>query len=146
MSDKFTIVYVGNVNELEEHILYKSEQEIRKGKPGLWCKTADQYVRQLSIIGINPYPESALDETIADNTPPMVKHINKNTEYENFYRWGIQGGRTGNHRIIYAIHNFHKVILLHHFDKRYNGLIKRKDLIPAELNYEDYCLDEPNLY
>ncbi|WHX26183.1 hypothetical protein QNH47_18945 [Virgibacillus halodenitrificans] len=45
MSGKFIIVYVGNVNELEEHLLYKSEQEIRKEKLGLWCKTADQYVR-----------------------------------------------------------------------------------------------------
>lgn len=74
------------------------------------------------------------------------KHINVNTSYESFYRWGIQGGRTGNHRIIYAIHNYHKVIMLYHFDKQYNGLIKRKELIPAELNYENYCILDPNFY
>lgn len=56
------------------------------------------------------------------------------------------GHRTGNHRIIYSIHNFYKVILLYYFDKQYNGLIKRDDLIPAEVNYENYCGIDPSLY
>ncbi|MEK4876210.1 hypothetical protein N1I87_16535 [Bacillus sp. FSL W8-0102] len=144
-SEEFEIIYEGNVSEFEEQLLYKSEQEVRKGRPGLWCKIADIYVRQLTIIRYNPFPEEPDDISI-DETPPSIKHINKNTEYENFYRWGIHGGRTGNHRIIYAIHNFHKVIFLYYFDKQYNGLIKRDDLIPAELNYETYCALDPSLY
>ncbi|PAV30758.1 hypothetical protein CIL05_03280 [Virgibacillus profundi] len=146
-SNKFKIIYQGNVEEFEEQILKKSHQEVRSGKPGKWCKLADEYARQLTIISINPYPEEIEgDKWVVDETPPSIKHIDKNTSHKNFYRWGFQGGRTGNHRIIYAIHNFYKVILLYHFDKGYNGLIKRDDLIPAELNYEDYCSNNPNLY
>ncbi|MDQ0297895.1 mRNA-degrading endonuclease RelE of RelBE toxin-antitoxin system [Salibacterium salarium] len=106
-----------------------------------------EYARQLTIISINPYPGiTSKEKATDDETPPSIKKIDKNTLYSNFFRWGINGGRTGNHRIIYAMHNFHKVILLYHFDKRYNGLIKRNDLIPAEWSYEDYCMDDPNLY
>ncbi|WP_117161703.1 hypothetical protein [Paraliobacillus sp. X-1268] len=144
---KFKVVYEGNVEKFEEQILINSAQEIRKGKPQLWCKLADEYARQLTIISINPYPENVdQNKLIDDETPPSIKYISENTSYKNFYRWGLRGGRTGNHRIIYATHNYHKVILLYHFDKRYNGLIKRNDLIPAELNYKEYCIDDPNLY
>ncbi|WP_280770651.1 type II toxin-antitoxin system RelE family toxin [Salipaludibacillus daqingensis] len=142
---KFNVVYKGNVKKFEEQILINSAQEVRKGKQGLWCKIADEYARQLTIISINPYPEDN-DKLTVDATPPSIKQIIKHTSYKNFYRWGLRGGRVGNYRIIYAIHNYHKVILLYHFDKRYNGLIKRNDLIPAELNYKDYCMDDPNLY
>lgn len=147
-SEVFEVMYEGNVSEFEEQLLYNSEQEIRKGRLGQWCQIADIYVRQLTMISINPYPEEDLqqNEPSNDETTPSIKHINMNTSYESFYRWGIQGGRTGNHRIIYAIHNYHKVIMLYHFDKQYNGLIKRKELIPAELNYENYCILDPNFY
>lgn len=146
-SKEFKVVYAGNVEEFEEQILYNADQEVRKGVPGIWCKIADEYARQLTIIKINPYPEESDEDLLEDGeTPPSIKYLNKNTVYNNFYRWGIQGGRTGNHRIIFAIHNFSKVILLYHFDKQYNGLIKRDDLIPAECNYEEYCINDPNLY
>lgn len=147
-SEEFEIIYEGNVNGFEEKLLYNAEQEMRKERPGRWCRVADIYVRQLTMISINPYPEVDVQqsELSNDETPPSIKHINKKTAYENFYRWGIQGGRTGNHRIIYAIHNYHKVIMLYYFDKQYNGLIRRKELIPAELNYENYCILDPNLY
>ena len=145
--EEFEIISEGNVSEFEEQILYNAEQEIRIGKPGNWCHLADIYTRQLTIIRFNPYPEEISDSIFSnDETPPSIKHINKNSEYKNFYRWGIHGGKTGNHRIIYAIHNYHKVILLHHFDKQYNGLIKRNNLLLAELNYEHYCEMDPNLY
>lgn len=36
--------------------------------------------------------------------------------------------------------------MLHYFNKRYNGLIKQKDLVSAELSYENYCVSDPNLY
>lgn len=145
-SKKLQVVYRGNVKAFEEQVLNNSDQEVKKGKPGLWCKIADEYTRQLTIISINPYPEETAERKLTDDTPPSIKHITKNTSYRNFYRWGLKGGRTGNHRIIFAMHNFHKVILLYYFDKRYNGLIKRNDLIPAELSYEDYCIDNPTLY
>lgn len=146
-SGKFKIIYEGNVSEFEKQILYNSDQEVIKGKPGGWCQLADVYARQLAIISHNPYPEE-LDggKSMDDETPPSVKHIYKNTIYGNLYRWGIQGGWTGNHRIIYTIHNYHKVIMLYYFDKQYNGLIKRRDIVPAELTYEKYCALDPNLY
>lgn len=144
-SERYEIVYNGNVGEFEERILNRSEQEIRTGRAGHWCRVADIYARQLTIISINPYPEEP-DELGDHENLPFIKHINKNTEYDNFYRWGIHERRTENHRIIYGIHNFHKVIMLYYFDKQYNGLIKRDDLIPAEINYEHYCGIDPSLY
>ncbi|MGG3988445.1 hypothetical protein [Bacillus smithii] len=39
--EEFEIIYEGNVSEFEEQLLYQSEQEVRKGRPGLWCKIAD---------------------------------------------------------------------------------------------------------
>lgn len=146
-TEKFLIIYEGNVSEFEEQLLSNSEQEIRIGKIGDWCKLADIYARQLTIICINPYPEESDESEIEDDeTTPSIKHINKSIEYDNFYRWGIQGRGTGNHRIVFAIHNYHKVILLHHFDKKYNGSIKRNDLVPAELYYEQYSVLDPSRY
>lgn len=139
------MIYVGNVSQFEEEILFKSEQEIRKGRFGQWCKLAEVYARQLTIIKFNPYPEES-DGINDDVAPPSIKHINMNTEYENLYRWGIHERGTGHHRIIYAVHNYHKVILLHYFDKQYNGLIKRQDLIPVEVSYENYCTIDPSYY
>ncbi|MFS0646833.1 hypothetical protein [Siminovitchia sp. 179-K 8D1 HS] len=81
-----------------------------KGKAGPGGKIADVYVRQLTVISIDPYPEEPEEKrTYDDETPPSIKHITENTNDENFYRWGIQGGKTGNHRILYAIHNDCKV-------------------------------------
>ncbi|MCE7792386.1 hypothetical protein K8O68_08140 [Salipaludibacillus sp. CUR1] len=54
---RFKIVYAGNVADFEEEILYWAEQEVRRGKLGLWCELADNYATQLTIISINPYPE-----------------------------------------------------------------------------------------
>ena len=144
-SEKFEVIYEGSVSQFEERILYNAEQELRKGRPGPWCKLADVYARQLTIIKINPYPEDS-DVISDDGTPPSIKHINMNTGYENFYRWGVHEKGTGNHRIIYAIHNYHKVIMLHYFDKQYNGLIKRCDIIPAEMYYQNYCTIDPSYY
>lgn len=142
------ILYEGNVKDFEEYLLQQAEQEIRVSKQGIWCSVADQYLRQLTIISINPYPEleEIEDNQLKDENPPSIKHIIYNTDHNNFYRWGIQGGKTGNHRIVFAIHNFHKVILLHYFTKQYNGLIKRNDILPAEENYKRYCLVDPYLY
>ncbi|PDM39239.1 hypothetical protein CN643_01020 [Parageobacillus yumthangensis] len=39
-----------------------------------------------------------------------------------------------------------KVILLHYFDKQYNGAIRREDIEPAESAYESYCAFDPCLY
>ncbi|MDQ0297894.1 hypothetical protein J2S78_000302 [Salibacterium salarium] len=37
-SKKFKVVYKGNVEAFEEQILNNSYQEVRIGKPGLWCQ------------------------------------------------------------------------------------------------------------
>lgn len=141
---KFEILYKGNTSHFETYLLDRAEQELRIGKQSIWCKVADMYARQLTIISINPFPESILFDS--DETPPSLKQIIAHTNYTNFYRWGIKGGKTGNHPIIYAIHNYHKVILLHYFNKQYNGLINRRDILPAEKSYSNYCEDDPNLY
>ena len=37
----------------------------------------------------------------------------------------------------------YKVVLLHQFDKKYNGAIRKEDLTPAEAEYERLCYEEP---
>ena len=46
----FELVYHGNVKEFEDIILAKAEHEIRKGRPGIRCRLADEYARKLTII------------------------------------------------------------------------------------------------
>lgn len=143
----FELLYAENVEQFEENLLNKAEQEMfQKGHSLLWNRVADQYVRQLNIIKHNPYPEMIVDYTDDEEMPPSIKHINIHTRMDNLYRWGIKGGQTGNHRIIFAIHNYTKVVLLYYFDKQYNGAIRQIDIEPAELNYERYCRLDPNLY
>lgn len=144
----FDIVVEGNVQEFESKLIEKTEQEIRVwGKKGPWCGLADQYARQLTIISFGPYPEeSFVNEHNDDELLPSLKHITKNTNREHFYRWGMKRKGTGNYRIIYTVHNYHQIVLLHYFDKRYNGLIRRNDLIPAEFVYEQYCISSPSRY
>ncbi|TGB02516.1 hypothetical protein E4663_14050 [Halobacillus salinus] len=142
----FEIVYRGNVEDFEGLILYKAEQEVRIGKMGIWRQLADRYTRQLTIIQYDPYPDDEGVEEVGGEVPPSIKHLNANTVFSNFYRWGIKGRKTGDHRILYAIHNYSKVILLFYFDKQYNGSVKREDIVPAESIYEEYCIGDPNLY
>ncbi|WP_322525216.1 hypothetical protein [Marinococcus luteus] len=62
----------------------------------------------------------------------------RHTELEELYRWGIDGAKTGNHRLLFVIHDEQKVLLLHHSDKTYNGAIRRPDIVLAEQCYEAY--------
>lgn len=93
-----------------------------------------------------PWPEEFNDQTPEEEFPPIMKHIVRNTTSTNLYRWGLPGRSTGNHRILYAIHNYHKVIIVHYFDKQYNGEIHRQDIQPAEERYFEYCIHNPSLY
>ncbi|WP_230856084.1 hypothetical protein [Virgibacillus dakarensis] len=88
-SGKFKIIYEGNVSEFEKQILYNSDQEVIKGKPGGWCQLADVYARQLAIISHNPYPEE-LDggKSMDDETPPSVNIFIK-TPYMGTFIGGV---------------------------------------------------------
>lgn len=142
----YDIIYKGNVREFEQYLLDKAEQEFQqRGHRGMWCQLTDTYVRQLKIIMEDPFPPAEAD-TDDDEDLPSIKHLTVHVTFDNFFRWGLRvpRTRTGNHRIIFAIHNYHKVVLLHHFDKQYNGVIKLKDIKPAEAHYEDYCVSNPS--
>ncbi|TFE02406.1 hypothetical protein [Jeotgalibacillus salarius] len=145
-TEKYIIISQGNIEDFEDTLLYYAEQEVIKSKPGTWSKLADKYARLLVILSINPYPDIDHESQLSNNQMNAIKYIHHNTHYRNFYRLGFSGGGTGNHRIIFAIHNYGKIIMLHHFLKQYNGLIHRHDILPAELNYEAYCQHDPNLY
>lgn len=144
--NEFKITRLGNILEFEHMLLRQVEQEKRIDKSGPWSKIADRYVRQLIIISSDPYPLDLQEVDGYYESSLSIKKVTSNTSYSNFYRWGISGGITGNHRIIYAIHNYNEVILLHHFLKNYNGQITRFDLKPTEKNYEGYCRKYPSLY
>ncbi|SIS59585.1 type II toxin-antitoxin system RelE/ParE family toxin [Salimicrobium flavidum] len=90
--------------------------------------------------------ENELIENAEEEPPLLIKPITRNTTLEKICRWGIQSKGSGNHRILYTIHDYHKVVLMHHFDKQYNGDIKRKDIIPAEDAYFEYCGENPPKY
>ena len=81
--------------------------------------------------------------------PPSIKVLERHIspEYEGrLYRWGMEEISTGNFRIIYIIYDYYKVLLLHHFDKQYNGDVKRTDIEPAETVYEEYLQKNPSSY
>lgn len=69
-----------------------------------------------------------------------------NNTVENLYRWGFKFRRTGNHRIVYTIHDYYKVVLLHNFNKHYNGNIRWEDITCVELVYEHYCINDISYY
>lgn len=141
--DNYELAYRGNVKEFEDSILYNLESERQIGKNFKWDKFVKIYARQLSIILEDPYPESEI-RTSNDETPPSIKLIVQNTRYPDiFYRWGLHQMGIGNFRIIYCVHDYYKVVLLHQFNKRYNGAIKNEDIIPAENEYETFCYEEP---
>lgn len=64
--------------------------------------------------------------------PLSIKQVYRHTVLEELYRWGIDGAKTGNHRLLFVIHEGQRVLLLHYFDKTYNGAIRRPDIAPAE--------------
>jgi len=141
--DNYDLMYRGNSEEFQDFILHNLEVEKQRGKGFKWSKLVEIYARQLSIIIQDPYPESEIDLGI-DETPPSIKIIVQNTKYPYvFYRWGLHYEGIGNFRIIYCVHNYHKVVLLHQFDKKYNGAIKNEDLIFAENEYDELCYEEP---
>lgn len=146
MKETFKITRMGNIQGFEELILRQVEQEQRTHKNGQWSKLADAYLRQLIILSIDPYPSEQEEIVSGDSNTISLKKLSLNTEFLNFFRWVVPGGVTGNHRIIYAIHNYSEVVLLHHFNKLYNGQIKRNDILPAEIEYVRYCELNSNLY
>ena len=139
---------LGNIPEFEEMLIQKADQEMRIGKPRNWIHLLEVYIRQKEIISKNPFPES--DEAIQeDELPPSIKRLERhiNPKYEGrLYRWGIEDFSIGNFRIIYILHDFYKVLLLHFFDKQYNGDVKRADIKTAENVYEDYLQNYPSTY
>ncbi|AQQ55139.1 hypothetical protein B0X71_14460 [Planococcus lenghuensis] len=125
-----------------------AEQEKITGRQGKWTLLLEVYIRQREIISINPYPEQ--DEDVSeDELPPSIKRLERNVSEEyhaKLYRWGMEDFSIGNFRVIYVIHDFHTVLLLHVFDKQYNGDIRRSDIEPAETVYELYLQEHPSIY
>ncbi|WP_240376890.1 type II toxin-antitoxin system RelE/ParE family toxin [Bacillus piscicola] len=130
----------------ENTLLENVKQEKRTKGRGPWIALAERYIIQKERIRLYPLPEDFNNRTPEEENPPIIKHLERNTELISLFRWGLPGQATGNHRLLYVFHNYYKVILLHHFDKQYNGAIKRQDIQPAEIRYFDYCIDDPSLY
>lgn len=148
MSSKFRIEELGNVNEFQERLISKANQEQLVGKPGRWTKLLETYIRQRSIIEGNPYPEDDEPED-NDENPPSIKCLQYGVSpgYEGkLFRWGLGQYSVGNFRVIFAIHDYHQVLLLHAFDKKYNGAIRRKDIKEAEETYSAYTSRNPGRY
>lgn len=142
----YELVFHDEMKHFEQTLLEKASQEQRTKGKGAWLNLAERYLIQKERLQLYPLPEEFNDQTPEEEWPPIMKHMERNTTIVNLHRWGLPGRLTGNHRILYAFHNYHKVILLHHFDKQYNGDIKRQDIQPAEARYLDYCSDDPSLY
>lgn len=134
----YDVQALGNVPMFEDWLFNAATQEWQqRGRQGIWGKTVDQYIRQRAILEYNPYPPEE-SQTGTDAVPPSIKQVYRNTELEELYRWGIDGAKTGNHRLLFVIHEGQKVLLLHHFDKTYNGAIRRPDIVPAEQCYKAF--------
>ena len=140
MVKNYPIETLGNTPEFEELLIQKAEQEQRVGKLRDWVYLLEIYIRQKEIISHNPFLESE-EFVLEDELPPSIKVLERHIrpEYEGrLYRWGMEEVSVGNFRIIYIIYDYYKVLLLHYFDKQYNGDVKRTDIEPAETIYEEY--------
>lgn len=136
----------GTVPQFEDMLIEMAEREKRIGRRGSWTRLAKIYLRQKERLSHYPYPEDFNDKTPEDENPPVIKKVIRNTILHDLYRWGIHLKGTGNHRILYTIHDYYKVVLLHYFNKQYNGDIRRKDIEPAEKAYYDFLCREPSKY
>ena len=145
---KHEIVELGNVEAFQRMLLINAQQEQQTKKPGVWSSLLATYIRQREIISYNPYPESNEFEP-DDEVPPSIKLLTRNIDprFENeLYRWGLQNFSVANYRIIFAVYDYYKVLLLHVFDKQYNNDVKREDIKPAELVYDEYLGQFPSKY
>jgi mRNA-degrading endonuclease RelE of RelBE toxin-antitoxin system len=137
----------GTVKKFEQWIMHKYQQAAQVGRGRAWIRLAELYFKQKERLKHYPYPEDFNDKSPEDEHPPIIKKVDRNTQLELLFRWGFKvAGTEGNHRILYTIHNYEKVVLLHHFDKRYNHTIRREDIIPAEEAYFKFMEKEPSLY
>lgn len=145
---KHEIVELGNMEAFQSILLINAQQEQQTKKPGVWSSLLATYIRQREIISYNPYPESNEFEP-DDEVPPSIKLLTRNIDprFENeLYRWGLQNFSVANYRIIFAVYDYYKVLLLHVFDKQYNNDVKREDIKPAELVYDEYLGQFPSKY
>lgn len=145
---KFLIEELGNVIKFQDQLISKAQQEQLIGKRGGWTKLLEIYIRQRSLIEENPYPED--DEARdGDANPTSIKHLQHyvNPDFEGkLFRWGLGQYPVGNFRVIFAVHDFYKVLLLYAFDKKYNGAIRRADIEEAEEVYSAYINHNPGRY
>ena len=135
-----------SVKEFEAFLLQKAEQDKKAKGKGNWLNLSKQYIVQKGRLKLYPYPEDFNSSALGDESPPIVKHIFRHTTITNLYRWILDGGVTGNHQILFVLHNYYKVVLVHYFDKQYNGDIKAQDILPAEERYFEHCENDPSLY
>lgn len=145
---RYEIVELGNMEAFQSMLLIKAQQEQQTKKPGIWSSLLATYILQREIISFNPYPESEELEQ-DDEVPPSIKLLTRNIDprFENeLYRWGLQNFSVANYRIIFAVYDYYKVLLLHAFDKQYNNDVKREDVRKAELVYEEYLIQFPSKY
>lgn len=136
----------GSVADFEDEMLQKAEQEYRTGKGKDWTALSEMYAVQKRRLQTDPYPEAFNDQSSDDENPPVVKRLWRETTLQELFRWGMKVGAIGNHRILYVIHNDYKVVLLHYFNKQYNGATKRKDIEPAESKYLKFLEQDPSHY
>ncbi|AXF55958.1 hypothetical protein [Salicibibacter kimchii] len=142
----YQLIFHDHIKRFENTLLEKAEQEKRTKGMGPWLALADLYIIQKKRIRLYPTPEEFNDHTSGEEMLPIVKHVERNTKITNLFRRGLPNRSIGNFRLLYTLHNYHKVIFLHYFDTQYNGDIKRKDIKPAETRYFNYCIDDPTLY
>src|SRR5699024_9664205 len=114
----------GIVVRFENEMIRKAEQEYRTGKGKEWTQLAEMYVIQKRRLETDPYPEDFNNKSSDDESPPVVKLVSRQTKLKELFRWGIKIGAIGNHRILYIVHHYYKVVLLYYFNKQYNGDIK----------------------
>lgn len=145
---RYEIVELGKMEAFQNMLLVKAQQEQQTKKPGIWSSLLTTYIRQREIISFNPYPESDELEQ-GDEVPPSIKLLTRNIDpqFENeLYRWGLESFSVANYRIIYSVYDYYKVLMLHVFDKQYNNDVKREDIKPAELVYQEYLIQFPSKY
>lgn len=142
--NEYPIKELGNILKFEEYIGNQAYDEFQKGHTSMqWRNSLKGYIAQKEAISVQPYADSlSIDyptvKRVILNLPPRFD--------KTLYRWRLESLKVGNWRILYKVHNYHTILLLHGFHKDYNGAIRTNDIQKAINVLQGYLEVDPDLY
>ena len=139
----YDIQVAGNISDfekmLEDNVLAESQSLNSSDK---WSKIVDYYYQALVELAYGPDPDMfPIDEE--NGELDIKKIINRlpveADESDRFFRLKLIYREELKHRIIYTVHDYYLIVLLHIFKKDYNNDIRTEDIEQAVAVYNALC-------